>query len=98
MTVAGIASLFITYDFVEAPALGASVGREPFSANLAAALKWLEMGNNAVNIDQGKVFYRGYNLFGLQRVGRAAGVKYLGGHGWDKELAAGGNARELPKR
>src|SRR5207253_8684119 len=42
MTVAGIASLLITYDFVEAPAFGAQVGREPFSANLAAGLKWLE--------------------------------------------------------
>ncbi|HEV8604861.1 MAG TPA: hypothetical protein VGQ99_05815, partial [Tepidisphaeraceae bacterium] len=73
MTVAGIASLFITYDFVEAPALGAQVGREPFSANLAAGLKWLEMGDNAINVEQGKVYYRGYNLFGLQRVGRASG-------------------------
>jgi len=96
MTVAGIASLFITYDFVEAPALGAAVGREPFSANLAAGLKWLEMGNNAVNVEQGKIYYRGYNLFGLGRVGRASGFKYFGSHDWYKELAAAVVAKQWP--
>ncbi|HEV8378554.1 MAG TPA: DUF4159 domain-containing protein [Tepidisphaeraceae bacterium] len=96
MTVAGIASLFITYDFVEAPALGASVGREPFSANLAAALKWLEMGDNSINVEQGKVYHRGYNLYGLQRVGRASGFKYFGGHDWYKELATAVVAKQWP--
>jgi hypothetical protein len=96
MTVAGIASLFVTHDYLEAPALGAQVGREPYSANLAAALKWLEMEDNAISVERGKVYYRGYNLFGLQRAARACGFKYFGKHDWYKDLATAVVSKQWP--
>ena len=38
MTVAGLASLFVTHDYLDAPTFGASVGRAPFSPALARGL------------------------------------------------------------
>lgn len=83
MTCAGLASLLVTYDYLEAPRFGASVGREPFSPAIRLGLGWLEQGNNCLDLNHG-----GYNLYGLERVGLASGFKYFGTHDWYRELAA----------
>jgi hypothetical protein len=81
MTVAGIASLFVTHDYLDAPKIGAQVGREPFSKALAKGLAYLETGDTAVDVRGG------YSLYGLERVGLASGFKFLGDHDWYRELA-----------
>jgi hypothetical protein len=83
MTVAGVASMFVTHDYLDAPRIGGQVGREPFSMALAKGLNYLETGDNAVNLDGG------YTLYGLERVGLASGFKFFGNHDWYRELAAG---------
>jgi hypothetical protein len=82
MTLGGVASLFVTHDYLDAPKVGAQVGREPFSPHLARALAHLEEGQRAVSV-QG-----GYSLYGLERVGLASGFKYFGDHDWYRHLAA----------
>ncbi len=88
MTTAGIASLFVTHDYLDAPALGAEVGRNPYTPSLARGLAWLENADNSVNLAAGGMQYLGYNLFGLERVGLASGFKYFGIHDWYRELAS----------
>jgi hypothetical protein len=83
MSVAGVASLFVTHDYLDAPRIGGQVGREPFSPALAKGLRYLETGDNSVNLDGG------YTLYGLERAGLASGFKYFGTHDWYRELAAG---------
>jgi hypothetical protein len=87
MTVAGVTSLFVSHEVLEAPQLGGAVGRDPFSAELARALAWLEKGDNAINIEHGPVHSRGYSLYGLQRAALASGFKYFGRNDWYRELA-----------
>jgi hypothetical protein len=82
MSVAGVASLFVTHDYLDAPRIGAQVGREPFSKALAKGLAYLEQGDNSVNLNGG------YTLYGLERAGLASGFKYFGTHDWYRELAA----------
>jgi hypothetical protein len=84
MTVAGVASLLVTHDYLDAPKIGSRVGRPPFSPALARGLEYLESGNNAVNLKGGG----GYTLYGLERVGLASGFKFFGAHDWYRELAA----------
>lgn len=83
MTCAGLASLLVTYDYLEAPRFGTSVGRDPFSPAIRRGLRWLEQGNNCLELNHG-----GYNLYGLERVALASGFKYFGTHDWYRELAA----------
>ncbi|HEV8606847.1 MAG TPA: hypothetical protein VGQ99_15995, partial [Tepidisphaeraceae bacterium] len=85
MSVAGIASLFVTHDYLDAPQFGTVVGREPFSRPLARGLAWLEQGDNCLQLTSG---WPGYNLYGIERVGLASGFKYLGAHDWYRELAS----------
>jgi hypothetical protein len=83
MTCAGLASLFVTHDYLDAPRFGSDVGRDPFTPALSKGLRWLEQGDNSVNLDHGS-----YDLYGLERVGLASGFKYFGKHDWYRELAA----------
>jgi hypothetical protein len=83
MSVAGVASLFVTHDYLDAPRIGGQVGRDPFSPALAKGLRHLENGDNSVNLDGG------YTLYGLERAGLASGFKFFGTHDWYRELAAG---------
>jgi hypothetical protein len=85
MTAAGLASLFVTHDWLDAPKYARVVGREPFSPSLQRGLNWLEQGDNAVTISGG---HTGYTLYGIERVGLASGFKYFGKHDWYRELAA----------
>ena len=48
MTLAGIASLFVAQDYLDAEDFGEQVGRPPFTPALEKALKWLEADDNSV--------------------------------------------------
>ncbi|MEO6436873.1 MAG: DUF4159 domain-containing protein [Tepidisphaeraceae bacterium] len=91
MTVGGIASLLVAHDYLEAPLLGSrTAGQRPYNDFLTAGLAFLESGDNAIDIMQtapDAKFIVGYNLFGLERVGLASGLKYFGKHDWFAELA-----------
>ena len=82
MTCAGLASLFVTHDYLDAPKFGIVVGRDPFTPQLSRGLHWLETGRNAIDLNRG-----GYDLYGLERVGLASGFKFFGDHEWYRELA-----------
>jgi hypothetical protein len=86
MTLAGVASLFVAHDYLEPPQLAEKVGRPPFTPALARGLAWLEDGDRAVEIDSGR--HWGYTLYGVERVGLASGMRFLGKHDWYRELAA----------
>lgn len=88
MTAAGIVSLLVTHDYLEAPSV-AKVGRQPSPAwqALGRGFVWLEKGNNAVDLAGPGTVYLGYSLHAISRVGLASGYKYLGTHDWYRELA-----------
>ena len=91
MTAAGIASLFVTHDWLDAPKYGKVVGREPFSPSLQRALTWFETGDHAVDVNSS---YWGYTLYGIERVGLASGFKYFGQRDWYRHMAADVIARQ----
>jgi hypothetical protein len=91
MTSAGIASLFVAHDWLDAPKYGRVVGRAPFSPALQRGLDWFEFGDNAVSVG-GENW--GYTLYGIERVGLASGFKYFGEHDWYRHLAADIVARQ----
>ena len=88
MNCAGIASLFVTHDYLDAARLGTNLGRPPFSKPLEKAMNWMEQGDRSVRLSAGSApWFIGYNLYGLERVGLASGMKHLGSHDWYRELA-----------
>jgi hypothetical protein len=88
MNCAGVASLFITHDYLTGPSALQTLGREPFSRSLALGLSWMERGDRSIDLDAGNVmWFAGYNLYGLERVGLASGFKFFGTHDWYRELA-----------
>ncbi|MGE5611263.1 MAG: DUF4159 domain-containing protein [Bacillota bacterium] len=95
MTVAGIASLFVTHDYLDAAAFGDEVGRRPFSPPLARGMLCLERTDFVTAVLK-DAKYLGYNLFGLERVGLASGFKYFGSHDWYGELSARVLAMQRP--
>lgn len=96
MTCGGLASLMVTYDYLDVPRIGGAVGRDPFPGPIGAGLKWLESGNNSVRGRTSETFYTGYDLFSLERVGLASGLKFLGTHDWYRELAETSLAHQQP--
>ncbi|HEX4054238.1 MAG TPA: DUF4159 domain-containing protein [Tepidisphaeraceae bacterium] len=89
MTLAGIASLIVAQDYLDAEDYGDQVGRPPFSPALEKALKWLEDGDNSViALPSSADFYTYYALYGLERTGLASGFKYYGSHDWYRDCAA----------
>ena len=90
MTLAGIASLLVTQDYLQPPLLSGPGGvRQPYSIPLSAGLAWLDDGDHCLQIDPHPPFFlTGYNLFSMERVGLASGFKEFGGHNWFVELAA----------
>ncbi|MGA3065655.1 MAG: DUF4159 domain-containing protein [Tepidisphaeraceae bacterium] len=87
MTLAGIASLFVTQDYLDAEDWGDRVGRPPFSPALSKALDWLETADNSVITHDNEEDWA-YTLYGLERAGLASGFKYFGTHDWYRERAA----------
>lgn len=88
MTCAGVASLFVTHDHLEAMQSGRELGKSPYGPALTKGLAWLEKDDNSVTLDAGGVMWMtGYNLYGLERVGLASGFKHFGNHDWYRELS-----------
>ena len=96
MTCGGLASLFVTHDWLAAPMVKGSTGRDPLTRNLAAGLAWLERDNHCLDTPNAKTHYVGYDLYGLERVGLASGYKYFAGHDWYRELATKMVASQWP--
>ena len=89
MTVGGIASLLITQERFDLTTPMLKLGQNPFSVELEDALKWMDTGDNAIDIvGGGKTVYYGYNLFGLSRAAGHCGFKYFGKHDWFAHLCA----------
>jgi hypothetical protein len=89
MTLAGIASLFVAQDYLDASDYGEQVGRAPFQPALDKALNWLESGDHSViALPAPSDFYTYYSLYGLERTGLASGFKFYGDHDWYRECAA----------
>jgi hypothetical protein len=88
MTLAGIASLFVSQDYLDAQARNRPVGQPPLSPALVKSLTWLEHGDNSV-IDSQSFDEQDwtYTLYGMERVGLASGLKYFGSHDWYREEA-----------
>ncbi len=84
MTVAGITTLLVTEDQLDARAVVSTLGHQPYTPALTRSLNWLEAGDNAVRLPAN---WRTYNLFGLERAALASGYKYFGEHDWYRELA-----------
>jgi len=97
MTAAGLATIFITLDNLDAASgcpcrSGRSARHDPeVDRRIDAALGWLEKHFQVAKNPNGKerrekrVHYWQYSV---ERVGMAAGYKYFGGHDWFKEIAA----------
>jgi Domain of unknown function (DUF4159) len=86
MTVAGITTLFVTQD--QLSAASTTLERPPFIPALDRGLKWLETGDNSVDLSHVRQQFQTYNLYGLERAALASGFKYFGTHNWYAELAA----------
>ncbi len=89
MTAAGLATLFITQDFLHATdqmRLGAeSASRH--QKGIDAGLKWMEE-NFSPTENPGRNVHYYYYLYGVERVGLASGYRYFGKHDWYREGAA----------
>jgi hypothetical protein len=96
MTCGGLASLFVTHDWLAAPMVKGTVGRDPLTQPLALGLSWLERSDNCINTPNPKTHYVGYDLYGLERVALASGFKYFGKHDWYRELSANALGTQWP--
>src|SRR5688500_1204649 len=83
MTAAGLASLYITQEYVN-PGRGINCVPAPQTAAIDKGLKWLE--DNFEQVANNKVFssrdYKFATLYGVERVGVASGLKYFGKVNW----------------
>jgi Domain of unknown function (DUF4159) len=85
MTLAGLASLFVTQDYLNNAVNDGGVSRLPFTPALAKGMKWLDTdGLSQIQFDG---WVPGYTSYGLERVGLASGFKYFGSKDWYRELA-----------
>ncbi|HEY8667285.1 MAG TPA: DUF4159 domain-containing protein, partial [Tepidisphaeraceae bacterium] len=73
MTAAGIATLFITQDYVN-PALGADPRGNMRTKEIEAGLKWMAKNFKQVGGH--------YTWYGIERIGVASGIKYFGATDW----------------
>ncbi len=82
MTAAGVATLFITQDYVHANA-GAACRGNVDSVAIEKGMKWMAANMDLVATD--KTYARDFpypTLYAVERIGVAAGVKYIGGVDW----------------
>jgi hypothetical protein len=86
MTCAGLASLFVTHDYLESANYADNPGHDPLPTALDKALGWLETGDRSVDVTGAA--WPGYTYYGVERVGLASGYKYFGVHDWYRDIAA----------
>jgi hypothetical protein len=80
MTVAGVATLFITQDYLHA-SMGIKCSGNVVNPHIEAGLKWIS--DNFENVFTDKTALAPYyGLYGVERVGVASGRKYLGKVNW----------------
>jgi hypothetical protein len=82
MTAAGLASLYITQDYVN-PNRGLNCVPSPSSPAIDKGLNWLEANFSKVAADED--YYRDFpypTLYAIERVGVASGLKYFGKIDW----------------
>ncbi|MEI8195383.1 MAG: DUF4159 domain-containing protein [Phycisphaerae bacterium] len=79
MTAAGIATLFLTQDYLRSTAGLNCVGYIS-NPSLDAGLAWMHKNYNSLWAD-------GYFLYGMERIGVASGIKYFGTSDWFQEGA-----------
>jgi hypothetical protein len=79
MTAAGVATLFITNDYLHGLAAADCRGNAPHKA-IDAGLDWLTA--HATEVFELKNEFPFYTLYGIERIGLASGYKYLGTIDW----------------
>jgi hypothetical protein len=84
MTAAGVATLIITQDYLHSADFAAMHGNVNDQA-IEGGLKWMGEHFAQVFADGNNLLY---SLYGVERIGVAAGRKYLGKHNWFDEGAA----------
>ncbi|MHC4415486.1 MAG: hypothetical protein ACYS0G_09400 [Planctomycetota bacterium] len=89
MTAAGLATLFITQDFLHAQEfVTVDRARAPrYQQAIDRGLEWMRR-NFSPTENPGRDEYFFYYLYGVERVGLASGYKYFGTHDWFREAAA----------
>jgi hypothetical protein len=88
MTAAGVASLYVILDEFYAPQGEPGAYRNSAAyKSIQQGLKWL--GDNFdARSNPGRAHFASYYFYNCERVGAAAGLKYLGTHDWFREMAA----------
>jgi hypothetical protein len=82
MTCAGVATLFITQDFLSRAKPPESNGN-PQDANINKGMEWIRQHfNDAFVVDRYKSRDPGYTLYGIERIGLASGFKYFDTTNW----------------
>jgi hypothetical protein len=85
MTAAGVATLFITQDFVRLHS-GAALRKNYTNEQIDRGIDWLSTHftteENPSALGDKNLAYRFYWLYALERVGIAGGLKYIGPHNW----------------
>ena len=92
MSTAGVASLFVSFDNLFASSFvrcGRSTANPAFQAALTKGLGWFDRNfyNTLIGKAPADIWNGGmmpYYLYGVERVGLAAGYKYFGSHDWYK--------------
>jgi hypothetical protein len=84
MTAAGVATLFITNDYLHGPASADCRGNAPHKA-IDAGLAYLTA--HAPQVFEMTGDFPFYTLYGIERIGLASGYKYLGATDWYKQGA-----------
>ncbi len=85
MTAAGVASLFVTHDYLHVPKDNKMVVWPDLSPQLKKGLAWLEEDDHVVDLPADNV---AYTMYAIERAGLASGYKYFGRHDWYPEIAA----------
>jgi hypothetical protein len=83
MTAAGVATLFITQDYVH-QADGIRCAGNLKNDNIDKGLKWMADHSSewTPNVNYGGFYLPGYTLYGIERIGVASGLKYIGSVDW----------------
>ncbi len=91
MTAAGIATLYITQDFLMANSSWSTCTPRPPDPHIAKGLAWMD-----AHISQALDGKNTYLMYGIERIGLASGRKYFGNVGWFEtgadQLVSGQNA------
>lgn len=78
MTAAGVASLFITADYLHAEDGIACLG--------TLTNPWIDRGLHWIDSHYDEVYESTYAMYGIERIGAASGYKFFGSHDWFLDL------------